>query len=185
MTTSATNVYTGQCKNSFNQEYFIDTVSALSSVSLSPDHAFAQLLIGPNQNHVQFKTDTGSAVNILPHSQFKSLNVKHPLEAPSHKLTAYTGDMLLVIGMVKLACCHKDKVINALFYVVEGSAPPLVSLQSSVDIDLIKLTYAVETSPLRVSSDLDKQSVMNSCLLELGSFPGSVNCTLRKMLCVL
>ena len=75
---SATNVYTGQCENSFDQEYFIDTVSALSSVSLSPDRAFAQLLISPNLIPVQFKADTGGAVNILPHSQFKSLNVHHP-----------------------------------------------------------------------------------------------------------
>ena len=63
---SATNVYTGQCENSFDQEYFIDTVSALSSVSLSPDLAFSQLLIGPNQNHLQFAIDTFSAVNALP-----------------------------------------------------------------------------------------------------------------------
>ena len=86
---SATNVYTGQRENSFDQEYFIDTVSALSSVSLLPGHAFAQILTGPNQTPVQFKLTL--AVLLLQHSQFKSLNVKHPLEAPSHKLTAYTG----------------------------------------------------------------------------------------------
>ena len=74
---------TGQCENSFDQEYFIDTVNALSSVSLSPDRAFAPLLIGPNQNPMQFKIDTGSAINILPHSQFKSLNMKYPVEALS------------------------------------------------------------------------------------------------------
>ena len=41
------NVYTGVQYSDINQEYFIDTVSAFSSVSLSPDRAFAQLHVGP------------------------------------------------------------------------------------------------------------------------------------------
>ena len=91
--------------------------------------------------------------------------------------------MLLVIGMVKLACCHKDKVINALFYVVEGSAPPLVSLQSSVDIGLIMLTYAVETFSQRASSDLDKQSVMNEyaeLFAGIGVLPGECKLYIKE-----
>ena len=44
--------------------------------------------------------------------------------------------MLPVIGMVKLALYHKRKVIQTMFYVVEGNAPPLISLQSSVDLGL-------------------------------------------------
>ena len=79
------------------------------------------------------------------------------------------------MGMVQLACCHKDKGINALFYVLEGSAPPLVSLQSSVDLGLIKLTYTVKTSPQRASSDLDKQSVINEyteLFAGIGVLPG-------------
>ena len=58
---------------------FIDTVRALSVVSLSPDRAFAQLLIVPNQNPVQFKTDM---VVLLIYCRIHNLllNVKQPLE---------------------------------------------------------------------------------------------------------
>ena len=50
--------------------------------------------------------------------------------------------------------------MQTLFYIVEGNAPPLLSLQSSVDLDLIKLTYDVE-SFFRVPpvSPIDKQLI--------------------------
>ena len=50
--------------------------------------------------------------------------------------------------------------MQTLFYIVEGNAPPLLSLQSSVDLDLIKLTYDVESS-FRVPqvSPIDKQLI--------------------------
>lgn len=55
--------------------------------------------------------------------------------------------MIPLIDMVKLVCLHKSKVIETMFYVVEGNAPPLISLQSSVGLGLIKLTYAIDSSP--------------------------------------
>ena len=141
------NVYNGRESTCTSEKkFFIDTVSANSSIHSSPDRAFVQLHIVPQKAPVNFKIDTGSSVNILPQSIYKSFNIKHPLEAPCHKLTSYTGNMLPVIGMIKLASYHKSKVIQTMFYVVESNAPPLVSLQSSVDLGLVQLTYAVESS---------------------------------------
>ena len=140
------NVYTGVHYSDIIQEYFIDTVSTFSSVSLSQDCAFAQLHVGPQNTQINFKTDTGSAKNTLPHSLFKSLNISHPIEPPTHKLTSYTGSMIPVVGMIRLAYSHKSREIQTLFYIVEGNVPPLLSLQSSVDLGLIKLTYDVERS---------------------------------------
>ncbi|MET0104994.1 MAG: RNase H-like domain-containing protein [Sedimenticola sp.] len=165
------------------KEYDIDTVSAFSSVSLSPDRAYAKLKIGPQKTLLNFKIDTGSAVNILTHSLFKSLNVSHPLEPSSHKLTSYTGNMIPVIGMIRLACSHKDKVIHALFYVVEGNTPPLISLQSSVDLGLIKLTYDVESSiNVPPVCALDKQKIQNEyrdLFTGIGIIPGAVKLHLK------
>ena len=96
------------------------------------------------KNPVQFKIDTGSAVNILLFSHFTSLNVKFPLEASPHKLTSYTGDTIPVKGMVKLACCHKESKLQTTFYIVDSCATPLIGLQSSRDLGLIKLNYSVE-----------------------------------------
>ena len=81
---SASNVYNGR-------ESEKEALSANSSSHISPDRAFVQLHIGPQKTPVNFKIDTGSSVNILPQSIYNSLNIKHPLEAPSHKLTSYTG----------------------------------------------------------------------------------------------
>ena len=100
---SANNTHSGcekACAN--DSEYFIDTVSA-SNFHISPDRAFVQLHIGPQKKQINFKIDTGSSANILPHKDYKSLNIKHPLEPPQHKLTSYTGNMLPVIGMVRLS----------------------------------------------------------------------------------
>ena len=127
------NVYNGrESASSSEKEFFIDTVSANSSIHISPDRAFVQLHICPQKTPVNFKIDTGSSVNILPQSIYKSLNIKHPLETPSHTLTSYTGNMVPVIGMIKLASYHKSKVIQTMFYVVEGNASSLFSFQSSV-----------------------------------------------------
>ena len=141
------NVLYNRCENacSSEREFFIDTVSA-SNIHITPDHAYAPLHIGPQKKQINFKIDTGSSVDILPYKEFKSLNIKQPLQPPHHKLTSYTGNMLPVMGMVRLACVHKSKVTETMFYVVEGNAPPLISLQTSIDLGLLQLTYAVEST---------------------------------------
>ena len=79
--------------------------------------------------------------------------------------------MLLVIGMIKLASYHKSEVIQIMFNVVEGNAPPLISLQSLVDLGLVQLTYAVESSFYRAPPCIDKQLIEKN-LRELAFFPG-------------
>ena len=179
----ASNVYNGRESTCTSEkEFFIDTVSANFSIHVSPDRAFVQLHIGPHKTPVDFKIDTGSSVNILPQSIYKSLNIKHPLEAPSHKLTSYTGNMLPVIGMIKLASYHKSKVIQTMFYVVEGNAPPLISLQSSVDLGLVQLTYAVESSFNCAPPCIDKQLInkeYGDLFKGIGVLPGEVKLYLK------
>ena len=67
--------------------------------------------------------------------------------------------MLPVIGMIQLASYHKSKVIQTMCYVVEGNAPPLIILQSSVDLGLVQLTYAVESSFNCAPPCVDKQMI--------------------------
>ena len=179
----ASNVYNGRESTCTSEkEIFKDTVSANSSIHISPDRAFVQLHIGPQKTPVNFKIDTGSSVNILPQSIYKSLNIKHPLEASSHKLTSYTGNMLPVIGMIKVASYHKSKVIQTMFHVVEGNAPPLIRLQSSVDLDLVQLTYAVESSFNCAPPCIDKQLIekeYGDLFKGIGVLPGEVKLYLK------
>ena len=159
-----------------DDEFYINTVYRVSTGS-TPDHDRATLHIqtGPNKTPIKYAIDTGSAVNIISHQQFKALNVKHPLEAPTCKLTSYTGNPLSVLGTVKLACHHNNKAIKAAFYVVDTNAPPLIGLQSSIDLGLIKLTYSVERSHDSDTTILDKQTVLaeyGELFIGIGEIPG-------------
>ncbi|MCG7868790.1 MAG: hypothetical protein JAY74_20765, partial [Candidatus Thiodiazotropha taylori] len=160
-------------------DYSIDTVSA-TGYSTSPDRAFATLLLGPSKVPISFKVDTGSAVNILPASRLAQFRLNYPLEASQQKLTSYTGNLLPVQGQVTLDCSYKDKTVKAICYVVEDSTTPLVGLQTSLDLGLIKLTYAVESTPC--SAPLTKQTVQHeySALFNgVGVLPGTCKLYLK------
>ena len=47
--------------------------------------------------------------------------------------------------------------LHTTFYVVESSAPPLISLQTSVDLGLVKLTYSIEN----VNTGISRQDVLD------------------------
>ena len=60
--------------------FFIDTVNT-SNIHITPDHAYVPLHIGPQKKQVNFK----------------SLNIKQPLQLPQHKLTSNTGNMPVTV----------------------------------------------------------------------------------------
>ena len=173
------NVLYNRCENacSSEREFFIDTVSA-SNIHITPDHAYVPLHIGPQKKQINFKIDTGSSVDILPYKEFKSLSIKHPLQPPHHKLTSYTGNMLPLMGMVRLACVHKSKVTETMFYVVEGNAPPLISLQTSIDLGLLQLTYAVESTFKQCDNQLIERDYAD-LFKGIGVIPGEVKLHLK------
>ena len=136
------------------QGYSIDMVSACSHTS--HDRVFTEVQIGPNKQPIKFKVDTGSVANVLPVQKYKQLGLSSPLEAPDCKLTSYTGDALPVLGTVTLPCLSQKQSSIAKFHVVDSNATPLLSLQTSLDLGLIKLTFSVEKSDT-------ENSMTNSC----------------------
>ena len=124
-----------------DSDFYVDTVNT----SLSHyNQAFASVNIGPKKTPIKFKIDTGSQVNIIPLSNFRELNIKHPLLPPETQLSSYTGNPLNVRGTINLNCRYKAKQIETLFYVVETSRTPLMSLKTSLDLSLIQLIYSVD-----------------------------------------
>ena len=123
-------------------DFYVDTVISFSYY----DQAFATLHVGPQKTPIKFKIDTGSQVNIIPLSKVYDLKIKHPLAPPGSQLSSYTGDPLNVKGTVSLNCSHKGKQTQTLFYVVETSKTPLLSLKTSLDLNLIQLIYSVDNS---------------------------------------
>lgn len=160
--------------------YNIDMVSAHSSQL--PDRAFVQINLGPNKTPVQVKIDTGSECNIISQEIFKHLKLQYPLEPSDSKLTSYSGDFIKVLGKVQLPCYHKSDKIVAPFYVVENSAPPLLGFRSSLDLNLVKLTYSVENTNGE-SRFLTKESVMaeySTLFGGVGEIPGSAKLHLKE-----
>ncbi|XP_060598220.1 uncharacterized protein K02A2.6-like [Ruditapes philippinarum] len=110
-----------------------------------------------NQDYYVDMIDTGSAVDILPLSHYEKLKIKRPLEIAENRLTSYTGNMLPVCGIINLQLRYNNKTSESLCYVVDSPTVPLLSLQSSVNLGLIKLTYSIDRS----NTELDKQRVMS------------------------
>ena len=155
------------------EDFYVDTVSHSCS-----DRAFVELNVGPAQTPISFKIDTGSSANILPVKHYRQLSIPSPLEPSEHRLTYYTGDMLPVTGKITLPCKHNDMQLQTTFYVVESSAPPLISLQTSVDLGLVKLTYSIEN----VNTGMSRQDVLDEyadLFQGIGLFPGTCKLHLK------
>jgi hypothetical protein len=143
------------------------------------DQAFVKLFLN-NSQEVDCKIDTGSQCNIIPNHVFKKLKLKYPLLPPKSRLTSYTGNALPIIGTVKLPCKYKDKSISAEFYVVDSKASPLISLNLSLELGLIKITYSIEKQP---EMGLDLQTVLakNKDLFKgIGLLPGTCSLHLKE-----
>ena len=109
-----------------------------------PDTVFATLDINKNEK-LKFKIDTGAQVNVIPAVIFDKLNNPPELCKSRHKLVSYTGQHLTVNGSVKLQCGYRDKIIYAEFIIAEGcQTQPILSLKTSLELNLIKLTLSVE-----------------------------------------
>ena len=86
--------------------------------------------------------------------------------------------MLPVTGKITLPCKHNDMQLHTTFYVVEISAPPLISLQTSVDLGLVKLTYSIEN----VNTGMSRQDVLDEyadLFQGIGLFPGTCKLHLK------
>ena len=161
--------------DSWMNEYFINTVS--HNQTIPAKQANVNIDLGPNNTKTKFKIDTGSSVNTLPIKSFELLNVSLPLQTTDAKLTSYSGDRIRVHGKVTLTCRYKNATVNTTFYVVNNNAPPLLSLQTSVDLGLIALTYAIEQN-----QPITKECVMSeySDLFKgIGTLPGKSKLYLR------
>ena len=141
--------------DSDEQEFYVHTVNSFSS---QPDQVFVTLSIGTFSKcmDIDCKIDTGSQINCLPNSTFKRLKISNPLEPSNATLTAYTGDQLTVRGKINLTCAYKNKSVNTDFYIVESTAPPLLSLKTSLDLGLIQLTHSID----RTENYLDKTAIL-------------------------
>ena len=165
-------------ESDLDSDFYVDTVNKSFS---HYDQAFATVNIGPKKTPIKFKIDTGSQVNIILLSTFHELNIKHPLLPPETQLSSYTGNPLNVRGTINLNCRYKAKQIETLFYLVETSRTPLMSLKTSLDLSLIQLIYSID-NPGGQNEICTKEQIMceyPDLFKGVGLIPGDVELHLK------
>ena len=94
---------------------------------------------------MKFKLDTGAQVNTLTKSCLNELNARFTINKTDLTLHGYGGTTLKTVGKCNIPCTYKDTKQNLSFYIVDECAYPVIGLQSSIDLNLIKLILSVES----------------------------------------
>ena len=126
-----------------DNELFFDSVES----RINNGQVFADMEVGPSKQGITFKVDTGSQVNILPYYAFQQLGVKTAIN-PSHtKLSSYNDNPLHSKSTITLQCTYQGLTPTGQveFHVVDIHSTPLFWLQSCIELNLVNITYAMET----------------------------------------
>ena len=102
--------------------------------------------IQTNNFDVQYKIDSGAQCNVMPMNIFKRLYKEGKLLPSDATLSAYSDTKLNVYGRCVLSLLHRGKVFKVLFYVVETQQTPLLGLNTSTRLDLIRRVDNVVTA---------------------------------------
>ena len=114
---------------------------------------------------VEFKIDSGAQVNILPKNEFNRLHYKPILKSTRVKLTAYNGSSIPVFDKCIAKVVHKNKPVHVLFIVADIKSPPVLGLDTSEKLSLIKRIMAIDTELPESLAEFE------DCFGELGCLP--------------
>ena len=121
-----------------------------------------------NGADVAFKIDTGTQCNVIPKHLPQKFSPKPKIKPATIKLSAYNGTSIPVsgkcIGKLKL----KDRTVNVLFIVVDSDSVPILGLNTSVKLNLIKQTYQISKN---VQFTTPIQEEFSDCFGEIGCLP--------------
>lgn len=160
-----------------DSDFYVDTIHVDSGTSgKTPDQAFVNVSIGPNESSVRFKLDTGSQVNILPATEYNRLGIQSVLTKATKHLSAYSGTALKTLGQCKLKCAYNERSIVVDFFIVETQSTPILGMPSCLALELIQLIYTVDTT----KPPLDKNAVLSEfsdVFKGVGKFKG--DCSIR------
>ncbi len=161
-----------------SSDFFVDSVE---THQVRNGQAFVDIEVGPKFQNIKFKLDTGSQVNILPENIYRKLNLQHVLQKSTSKLSAYNGSSLESVGYCKLPCRCAITDLSIGFHVVCTDSPPILGLNTCLDLELVKLTYSVETTcTSNIAEPLNKETVLSEyadVFKGIGMFSGE--CTIQ------
>ena len=118
-----------------------------------------------NGADVAFKIDTGAQCNVIPKHLLQKFSPKPKIKLATIEFSAYKGTSIPVsdkcIGKLKL----KDRTVNVLFIVVDSDSVPILGLNTSVKLNLIKQTYQISKN---VQFTTSIQEEFSDCFGEIG-----------------
>ena len=119
-----------------------------------------------NGTDVEYKIDTGAQVNILLKKIVNKLKIKPLLKPSNIKLTAYNGSSISILSKCILKVTNKATISHVYFIVADTDSPPIVGLNTSIDLGLIK--RLMEINGKDVPDDLLQ---FCDCFGDLGKLP--------------
>ena len=138
------NVNDVRCEeNNVCESVFVDSVES----KVLNGQVFVEIGVGRKAQRINFKIKTGSQVNILPLSEYLRIDTRQSLKPTKLHLSAYNGSPVRTEGTSVLPCFHAQTghSKDVEFYVVHTKANPLLSLQTSLDVGLLKLSCSVNS----------------------------------------
>lgn len=148
-------------------DYLIEEVSTVSVLSVGKEEAWYTNLQMEGKT-VKFKLDTGAQCNVLPLAEFKTLPGQPNLKNTNTVLMSFGKYKIKPVGTTQVSCKSKGKQFSLEFVVTEVDSQPLLSLQTCVDLGLIR-----RVDSLHAFGDMD--SVVNQyqdVFGGLGTVPG-------------
>ena len=119
--------------------------------------------LNTNGTNICYKIDSDAQVNVLPENQTETLQRKPRITKSTTTLSAYSGSNIPVKGQCTLDIHHRGKNVSLLFIVADTNSPPIIGLNSSKQLNLIKRILSISNS--------QKRNFLNEykdCLGEIG-----------------
>jgi len=114
-------------------------------------HKQPTAMLKVNGTFIRFILDTGASVNIIEESLFDKLKHKPPLQRAPSSIYAYGSNTpMITLGAFHAEIESKNKLAEALVYVIKGKHGSLLSYQTALQLDLIRLNVNAlqQTAPL-------------------------------------
>lgn len=158
-------------------ELYIDSITTVNTNKKNVQ-AYVDIKVGPSQQTIRFKIDSGAEINAIPNNTFNTLFKSVPIAPPGQSITAYGGNALEVRGTCMLECEHNNHPALVEFHIIKAKAPPILGLGASLDLNLIKLVMGVNKEEIKI--DNEPKTILKEyadVFQGIGEFAGE--CTLR------
>ena len=146
------------------EELFINAVNSQKQVGLDDAQWHITLPLGPKNDKMCFKIDTGAQANVIPYHLYRKIRKAPALSYANVQLSAYDGSTIQVRGKCVLKCKHKNRDFNVEFMVANVKSEPILGSKASIQLGLIKRIYSVnhgEKPTARVNSNNGAKPTVN------------------------